>query len=113
VERQPLPPDTQVTSFSWSAVLAARAALPVTIGFLSKTFDHDIMRRCKARGIDQLCPPAALLDRVTVETAHDLGLTVRAWGVRDRSDVDRVTDSGADGATVNWPDWMIAPPSHI
>jgi glycerophosphoryl diester phosphodiesterase len=109
----PLPPATQVTSFSWPAVLAARAALPVTIGFLSRTFDHDIIRRCQARGIDQVCPPAALLDHAMVQVAHDLGLTVRAWGVRDRADVDRVVDTGADGATVNWPDWMIAPPSHI
>jgi glycerophosphoryl diester phosphodiesterase len=112
VQRLPLPSATQVTSFSWSAVLAAREALPVTIGFLSKTFDHDIIHRCLARGIDQICPPVALLDRALVETAHELGLAVRAWGVRDRTDVDRVIESRADGATVNWPDWLIAPPSH-
>lgn len=113
VKDQPLPPDTQITSFSWSAVLAVRQALSVTVGFLSRTFDPDILDRCQARGIDQICPPAGLLDPALVTAAHDRGLIVRAWGVRDRADVARVIDSGADGATVNWPDLMIAPPSHI
>lgn len=96
----------QVTSFSWSAVLAVRANLPVVCGFLSQTFDDDIIERCVARGIDQICPPAELLTTGQVERAHQAGLAVRAWGVRTREDVDRVFATGADGATVNWPDWM-------
>lgn len=109
-----VPNDLQVTSFSWTAVLAVRQALPsVTIGFLSKVFDGDIMDRCVARGVTQICPPATLLDSGLVEEAHGLGLVVRAWGVGERLDADRVVDSGADGATVNWPDWLIAPPAHI
>lgn len=109
-----LPDGLQVTSFSWTAVLAVRAALPtVTTGFLSKAFDADIMDRCVARGITQVCPPAALLTSNLVEAAHGLGLVVRAWGVGERADADRVAETGADGATVNWPDWLIAPPTHI
>ncbi len=109
-----LPDDLQITSFSWSAVLAVRSALPmVTTGFLSQVFDADIMDRCVARGIAQICPPAALLTADLVDQAHQRGLVVRAWGVRDRADADRVMATGADGATVNWPDWLIAPPSHI
>ena len=108
------PADLQITSFSWAAVLTVRQAIPsVTAGFLAKMFDADIMDRCAARGIEQICPPAELLTSDMVERAHGLGLVVRAWGVRTRADADRVVDTGADGATVNWPDWLIAPPTHI
>lgn len=102
----------QITSFSWSAVLAVRANLPVTTGYLSRTFNIDIIHRCRARGIDQICPPAKLLSSDLVNLAHEHGLNVRAWGVSTREDVDLVFESGADGATVNWPDWMTEHPSN-
>lgn len=109
-----MPEDLQVTSFSWSAVLAVRDALPsITTGFLSKVFDPDIMERCDRRGFTQICPPAKLLETELVERAHAFGLVVRAWGVAERADADRVVETGADGATVNWPDWLVAPPDHI
>jgi hypothetical protein len=31
---------------------------------------------------------------------------VRAWGLQRRDHVERLHDTGADGATCNWPDWM-------
>ncbi len=100
----------QITSFSWSALLRVRAALDVGTGFLCRTFNRDIIDRCLGRGIDQICPPVVGLDAELVEVAHDHGLTVRAWGVKSRDDVSRVVNSGADGATCNWPDWMIEHP---
>jgi glycerophosphoryl diester phosphodiesterase len=97
-----------VTSFSWTALLHATACIPdLTCGYLSKTFDGDIIRRCVERGIAQICPPARMLDRTLVDEAHASGLMVRAWGIRDRSDVDLLFASGADGATINWPDWIL------
>lgn len=96
-----------ITSFSWSAFLRATARdRDLTYGFLSTTFDRRIVRRCAARGMSQICPPIRLLERALVDNAHDAELVVRAWGVRDRSDVDRLFASGADGATTNWPEWI-------
>jgi glycerophosphoryl diester phosphodiesterase len=31
---------------------------------------------------------------------------VRAWGVDARWQIDRLFETGVDGSTVNWPDWM-------
>lgn len=104
--------DIHVTSFSWTALLHVRAALEVTTGFLCKQFNGDIIDRCVARGIAQICPPAGQLDARLVELAHERGLTVRAWGVNSRDDVDRVFATGADGATTNWPDWMTEHPGY-
>lgn len=101
-----------VTSFSWPAVVQARTALTTTIGFLSRTFNEDLIDRCVRVGFDQVCPLVHLLDAGLVELAHRRGLTVRAWGVRQRSDVDRLFETGADGATTNWPDWIIDHPRY-
>jgi len=96
-----------VTSFFWPAVVHARAALTTSVGFLGRTFDADLIERCSRCGFDQVCPPVQLLDSNLVDLAHQRGLRVRAWGVRQRSDIDRLFETGADGATTNWPDWII------
>jgi len=101
-----------VTSFSWSALLPATMMHGgLVYGYLSRTFNSDIIRRCVAQGIAQICPHVGLLTPEMVEAAHAAGLTVRAWGVRERADVDRLFATGADGATVDWPDWILEHPA--
>ncbi len=101
-----------ITSFSWLAAVQARAALTTTVGFLSRTFNADLIERCRDAGFDQVCPPVDLLDAGLVDLAHRHGLTVRAWGIRQRSDIDCLFDTGADGSTTNWPDWIIDHPAQ-
>ena len=43
-----------------------------------------------------------------VGQARGRGLQIRAWGVATRDDLRRVYASGADGTTLNWPDWTAA-----
>ena len=96
-----------VTSFDWAALLAARSLDPdVTCGFLSPVFDVDLIRRCARRGFAQICPHVDTLTAELVGEAHAAGLVVRAYGVTKREQVDRLFATGADGATVNWPDWI-------
>lgn len=102
-----------VTSFSWLAAVQARAALTTAIGFLSRTFNEDLIDRCARCGFHQVCPPVQLLESGLVGLAHRRGLTVRAWGVRQRSDVDLLFATGADGATTNWPDWILDHPKYV
>ncbi|HEV2066100.1 MAG TPA: glycerophosphodiester phosphodiesterase family protein [Thermomicrobiales bacterium] len=97
-----------VTSFSWTALLHATRVHPhPALGSLSTTFDRDVIQRCVGRGLDQICPPVNLLERRRVDEAHNSGLVVRAWGVRERRDVDLLFATGADGATINWPEWIL------
>lgn len=96
-----------VTSFDWAALLTARALDPdLTYGFLSPVFDADLIRRCARRGFAQVCPHVDTLTEALVAEAHAAGLAVRAYGVTTRAQVDRLFATGADGATVNWPDWI-------
>jgi glycerophosphoryl diester phosphodiesterase len=96
----------QVTSFSWSPATRAKSEIDGPIGFVCRHFNEDILDRCVARGIVQVCPPVAELSVERVQSAHERGLDVRAWGIRQRSDIDRLFETGADGATCDSPDWI-------
>ena len=97
----------EVTSFGWGVLLDARAIAPdATLGFLSPVLDDDIVARCVAAGFQQICPNVEALTAEKVETAHAAGLVVRAFGVRTAADIERLFVTGADGATVNWPEWI-------
>jgi glycerophosphoryl diester phosphodiesterase len=97
----------QVTSFYWTALLDAQAANPgLYLGFLTPTFEQDTIERCVRRGFAQICPHVDRLTAPRVALAHERGLNVRAWGLQRRDQVERLADTGADGATCNWPDWM-------
>lgn len=101
--------EIDVTSFSWSALLAAQSIVPhVRYGFLTPIWNDDLLRRCVARDFGQICPKVDALTPGLVNEAHEAGLDVRAWGIRERADIDRLHASKADGATCNWPDWMVS-----
>jgi glycerophosphoryl diester phosphodiesterase len=98
-----------VTSFFWTALLDARALDDsLTLGFLTPVFDADIIRRCAARGFAQVCPHVESLTTELVDVAHDAGMFVRAHGVSQRHQIDQLFETGADGSTVNWPDWIVS-----
>lgn len=97
----------EVTSFYWTALLDARAVNPdLALGFLTPVFDEDLIARSVRRGFPQICPHVDRLTTRRVALAHERGLNVRAWGVSRRDQVERLYDTGADGATCNWPDWI-------
>lgn len=99
----------QVTSFFWPAVLDARDLdASLVLGFLTREFDPDIIRRCAARGFAQICPHVESLTGDLVAGAHDAGLIVRAHGISERHQIDTLVETGVDGATVNWPDWILS-----
>jgi len=107
-----IPRGLQVTSFSWLAATRAAAALDCPCGFLTPVYDLDIIERCAARGLAQVCPLVSTLTPGLVEAAHQRGLMVRAWGIKTREDVDLAYATGADGATSNWPDWITDHPGY-
>jgi glycerophosphoryl diester phosphodiesterase len=99
-------PDLQLSSFNWETALRVHEALPgLVVGFLTPRFDEDEIERVLAAGLPQICPRADLLTPELVALAHGRGLNVRAWGVGTREHLALVYGSGADGTTLNWPDW--------
>jgi glycerophosphoryl diester phosphodiesterase len=99
-------PSLQLTSFNWDAVVRVHTALPgLVAGFLTPRFDSAEIERVVAAGLPQICPRADLLTPDLVAEAHGRGLNVRAWGVATREHLALVYATGADGTTLNWPDW--------
>jgi glycerophosphoryl diester phosphodiesterase len=96
----------QITSFIWYPLLEARALDDqVEIGFLTPAFEPSLIDRIVNRGFNQICPHISQLTAKRVALAHDRGLTVRAWGIDNRLQIERLHETGVDGATLNWPDW--------
>jgi len=99
--------DIQITSFHWPALLDAQAIDPkLPYGFLTPTFEEGTIARVARRGFAQICPHVERLTARRIAFAHRLGLDVRAWGVTRRDQVERLFETGANGATCNWPDWI-------
>ena len=99
--------DLQLSSFDWASAVRAHEAFPdLVVGFLTPRFDDAEIERVVKAGLPQICPRADLLTSELVAAAHARGLNVRAWGVATREHLELVYSSGADGTTLNWPDWV-------
>jgi glycerophosphoryl diester phosphodiesterase len=97
----------QVTSFFWGPLLTAAALAPtLSLGFLTRSGDPDLLTRIARRGFAQIWPHVDALTPGRVADAKTRGLAVRAWGVEGRHQVDRLFATGVDGATVDRPDWI-------
>jgi glycerophosphoryl diester phosphodiesterase len=96
-----------ITSFLWHPLLTVREQEPdLAVGFLTPTFEDDIVARAHRRGFQQICPHVSQLTARRVQRAKTHGLRVRAFGIEHRFQIERLFETGADGATVNWPDWI-------
>jgi len=101
-----------LTSFSWEQLARARAADPELLRcvlLLPRPGDAEAaLARAAQAGMAQVAIAAPLLTPELVAQARGLGLAVRAWRVRDEDDMEQVLDAGADGATVDDPDRLLA-----
>jgi glycerophosphoryl diester phosphodiesterase len=96
----------QITSFIWYPLLEARALDPgVEIGFLTRDFEPSLIDRIVRRGFTQICPHVSQLTAKRVALAREKGLKIRAWGIDSKLQIERLYETGVDGATINWPDW--------
>ena len=76
------------------------------IGYLVEDVNDEVIRRLRDMNGEQICPHSRQTTPNNVKTWHDMGFSVRAWGVADPETMKRVYDAGADGMTVNFPDLL-------
>jgi glycerophosphoryl diester phosphodiesterase len=94
------------TSFQYPVLEAVRRrASWVAVGWLVERITPDAVAAIRAVDGVQICPRASTLTRADVRLAHRYGLRVRAWGISDGLIARRAIACGADGATVDRPDW--------
>jgi len=98
-----------VTSFHSDALRTIKDLDPsIPVGWLVKEggLSEPHIERAVEIGCLQICPLARDLTPDGVQTAHTVLAEVRAHGVRSAVDALNVVNSGADGATVDRPDWF-------
>jgi glycerophosphoryl diester phosphodiesterase len=106
-----------VTSFQVEALAVMRGLdAEMRLGWLVRRIDDDTIQKAQALGLFQLCPQAAMVSRAQVAAARQVVNEVRAWGLGgERVDtqpqevtalIHQVVESGCDGMTINWPDWV-------
>lgn len=98
---------TVVTSFHFEYIQKIKAYAPeLRVGWLTKEITEEKLEMLKEIGGSEICPMASTVTPELVEYWHSLGLNVRAWGVTKSEYMRQVYDAGADGMTINFPDWL-------
>lgn len=96
---------TIVTSFFLSHLENMRRLdETIALGYLVDQIDASVLNQLLSLKINQVCPKAASLSKAHVDSAHQRGLTVRAWGVKSIEDMTWAIKCGVDGMTVDFPD---------
>lgn len=98
---------TVITSFKYEELLKMREYAPkLKTGYLTSEVTEELLLDMQQQGIGELCPIASLLTPEKVTDWHNLGFSVRAWGVSDEALMKHAYDCGVDGMTVNFPDLL-------
>lgn len=98
---------TVVTSFKFDYIRAIKEYAPeLQVGWLVKEISDETLKMLKSIDAAEICPPASQITPELVDEWHGLNLRVRAWGVSRSKYMRQVYEAGADGMTVNFPDWL-------
>lgn len=101
--------NTIITSFHFDLLTRVRVLAPdQRVGWLLKTgeFTDENIARAVNAGFFQICPIARETTLDLVAHAHQVP-QVRAHTVKGLGDMLHVLETGCDGLTTNWPDWLI------
>jgi glycerophosphoryl diester phosphodiesterase len=107
-----------VTSFHHDSLVAMRReSADLRLGWLVDGIDADGLAKAVDLNLYQICPRAGVVTAQMVRDARVVVPEVRAWGVNGESVrhlsaeiiglIERVLDTGCDGMTINWPDWVV------
>lgn len=98
-----------ITSFQKARLEEIRAYAPeLATGWLLAVVSDAVIAQARSIGVRQICPRADTVTAEMVSRLHAEGFAVRAWGVATEALMRQVVRAGADGATVNFPDKLLA-----
>jgi glycerophosphoryl diester phosphodiesterase len=103
---------TIFTSFSYQQLERMRNVSPDSrLGWLVQTIDEEVLDRARGLELFQLCPRAGAVNIEEVARGRTAAPEIRVWGIAGtpqevRAMVLQTVESGCDGMTINWPDWV-------
>ena len=86
------------------------ASFPLCYLIDDQKYEKDVaaaISESKKLGFNQVAVRAPVMSKDHVDQAAVLGLRIRGWGVKSKEDMDRVLAMGAEGMTIDWPDWLV------
>lgn len=129
VRKAGLERDVRITSFDKEQLLRARSLdgeVPITLlvddqaklrrdaesGEARESASLETLQRrwvalAREARFDEVAFPSEEMTRDLVRHVHAQGLTVRAYRIRDRGDMEHAVAVGSNGMTINWPDWLL------
>ena len=100
---------TVITSFDFENIARTRAYNPgYELGYLTCDVSDGVINKLKKLGAEEICPEAKVLTTELVQSLHEQGFRIRAWGVRNEKLMRHAYRCGCDGMTVNFPDKLHA-----
>lgn len=100
---------TILTSFRFESLRIAKAHAPDwRVGYLFNRTEQDPVGKLRSIGGEELCPEAHTMSPEQTAAWHEMGFSVRAWGVYNTDLMVHALRCGADGMTVNFPDQLTA-----
>jgi len=100
-------PDLSVSTFSWPALVAAKAAAPqVRRAFLFNDVPDQAALLAGARSLELFAvhPNRAVVTAALVSDAHAAGLKVHPWTVNDPAEIASLAALGVDGIMSDFPE---------
>jgi len=99
---------TIITSKYYPLLEQVRKLNPdLRVGWLVSQLTPENVQQAAKSGFFQICPRTDGIDKMRVGAAHENLPEVRAHHVSSVADALRAIESGCDGVTINWPDWLI------
>ena len=101
-----------ITSFSYDhLVRMGELSSQARLAWLVKEIDAETIEKSQSIEMFQLCPRADSVNKEMVERGRRVANEIRAWGLQGSSLevvdlINKVIESGCDGMTINWPDWV-------
>lgn len=97
-----------ITSFEFDNLIQLRSLNDsVPLGYLTKSRDDISYCQLHKYKIEQLCLHAKYINKEIVCDANSNGISIRAWGVKDISDMENCVKSGVMGMTIDFPDVLV------
>jgi glycerophosphoryl diester phosphodiesterase len=112
IEQYGLADNCIVTSFIYENLLEMKKVAPnISLGWLVHEMNPETFDSATKIGLYQLCPKAVNVTALSVENARKFVSEIRAWGINGAPQdviklIRQCLDSGCDGMTINWPDWL-------
>lgn len=109
IEKYGLADNCFITAIDKRSALEAREVAPhIRVGWaVPGGFTKETLGEAVRQGFAQVINMAHESNPEVVKYGHELGLEIRSSAIRDRDAMIRAVETGCNGMTINWPDWLM------